>query len=363
MDENSSNNRNLSSLVKYLQVVLFTVVMLYLGKPLFIPLFFGLLVALLLYPVCHWLEKKHWPRSLSIGLLLTLVVLAFLTLIGLLGMEMNTFVQDIPKISQRLAQIADTFQNWIERSYGMTRDTQSRWIDKMLVDTGRNLSSTLRGLLNGTISTVFMLVMIPIYAALFLYHRSTFVQFLNRLAGEKLRPRIQTIFRQSILSYFNYVKGTLIVYCIVGVLNTIGLFALGIPDAILYGMLTSFMMVIPYIGIFISAAIPVSIALITKDSAWYPVAVITVFAFIQYLESNVIFPRIVGAQLNLSTMSTLIAIIAGTLLWGLSGMILFTPFLAMLKIFCDNIPELQPLSILLNRSYGYKGKDAQTSAA
>ncbi len=359
MNEYSSSNRNLNAVAKYLQIVLFTFVLLYLGRSLFIPLFFGLLVALLLYPVCHWLEKKHWRRSLSIGLLLSLVILVFLSLIGLLGFEMNTFVRDIPRVSQRLAQLADTLQNWIELNYGMARDTQAGWIDKMMADAGNNLSSTLRGLLNSTVSTLIMLVMIPIYAALFLYHRGTFVQFLERLTGEKLRPRIQTILRQSILSYFNFVKGTFFVYCIVGALNTIGLFALGIENALLYGMLTSFMMVIPYIGIFISASIPVSIALVTKDSALYPAAVIAVFAFIQYLESNVIFPRIVGAQLNLSTWATLVAIVAGTLLWGLSGMILFTPFLAILKIVSDNIPEWQPVNILLSRSYGYKGKTVQ----
>ena len=357
MAENTSSARNLSSVAKYLQIVLFAVLLLYLGRSLFIPLFFGLLVALLLYPLSHWLEKKHWSRSLAIAFLLSLVVLVFLALIGLLGMEMNTFIRDIPKISQRLAQLADGLQNWIERKYGMNRDIQAGWVDKMMADAGSNLSSTLRGLLNSTVSTIIMLVMVPVYAALFLYHRGTFVLFLERLAGEGLRPRIQTILRQSILSYFNYVKGTFFVYCIVGALNTIGLLALGIENALLYGMLTSFMMVIPYIGIFISASIPVSIALVTKDSAWYPTAVIAVFAFIQYLESNVIFPRIVGAQLNLSTWATLVAIVAGTLLWGLSGMVLFTPFLAILKIISDNIPEWQPVNILLSRSYGYKGKD------
>jgi len=361
MVEYSSKNQNLTSIVKYLQVVLFTIILLYVGRSLFTPLFFGLLVALLLYPLCHWLEKKHWPRSLAIGLLLSLIVLVFLILISLLVIEMNTFIQDIPQISIKLTLLADNFQNWIEQTYGMARNTQSGWIDKIISNTVNNLTAIIMGLLNSTVSVVFMLVMIPVYAALFLYHRGTFVQFLEGLVEEKLRPQIQTILRQSILSYFKYVKGTFFVYCLVGILNTICLFILGIENALLYGMLTSFMMVIPYVGIFISASIPVSIALVTKDSAWYPVAVIAVFAAIQFLESYVIFPRVVGAELNLSTWATLIAIIAGTLLWGLSGMILFTPFLAILKIISDNIPEWKSLNILLSRSYGYNEKSPEQS--
>ena len=139
------------------------------------------------------------------------------------------------------------------------------------------------------------------------------------------------------------------VYVIVGILNSIGLLALGIEHAILFGMLTAFMTIIPYIGIFLSALLPVSVAWITMDSIWYPVGVVGVFAFVQYLEGNVIFPKVVGSQLNVSTWATLVAMITGGVLWGVSGMMLFIPFAGILKIISDHIPEMQPINILLER--------------
>lgn len=199
-----------------------------------------------------------------------------------------------------------------------------------------------------------MLVMIPIYAALFLYHRETFVRYLELVVGPEHHDKLHTILHESVYSYFKFVKGNFYVYCIVGLLNFMGLLALGIEHALLYGMLTSFMMIIPYVGIFISAAIPVSIALVTKDSVWYPVGVIFVFVFIQYLESNVIFPRVVGTQLNLSTWATLVAIVAATIIWGIAGMVLITPFLSILKIITDHVPAWKALNVLLNRAEGYK---------
>jgi predicted PurR-regulated permease PerM len=135
----------------------------------------------------------------------------------------------------------------------------------------------------------------------------------------------------------------------VGALNSIGLFLLGIEHAFLFGMVTAFMTVIPYIGIFISAALPVTIALITKDSIWHAAGVVLVFSVVQYLEANLIFPKIVGQQLGLSTWSVIVAMIIGTLLWGLAGMILFTPFAAILKIFSDHIDELKMINVLLKR--------------
>lgn len=98
-----------------------------------------------------------------------------------------------------------------------------------------------------------------------------------------------------------------------------------------------------------------SVAFITKDSIWNPIGVIGVFAFVQYLEANVIFPKVVGKQLDLSTWATLVAIVAGGIIWGIAGMILFIPMVAILKIIAQNVPEWEPLYILLNRKE-YKNK-------
>lgn len=78
------------------------------------------------------------------------------------------------------------------------------------------------------------------------------------------------------------------------------------------------MTIIPYLGIIISALLPITIAWITKDSIWYPIGVVGVFILVQYLEANVIFPKVVAKQLNISTWATLVAIIAGGILWGMS---------------------------------------------
>ena len=144
-------------------------------------------------------------------------------------------------------------------------------------------------------------------------------------------------------------RGLHIVYVIVGILNSIGLMALGIEHAILFGMLAAIMTIIPYVGIIVSALLPISIAWITKESIWYPIGVVAIFSFVQYLEANLIFPKVVAAQLKVSTWATLVAIVAGGLLWGVPGMILFIPFVGILKIVSGYVPEWKSLNILLSR--------------
>ena len=350
------HNQTLSKWLSYLQIVIISLLLLYFGKALFVPLLFGLLIAFITYPACKWLEQKHWRRSLAIAAVIFFVIVLFLMLLLLLGYEVNIFLQDVPRIADKLHQYSPGIQDWLKNKTGVSSEAQSNWSGKIISDAQNGFSGTLKTLWATTVSSIFMLVMIPVYASLFLYHRGTFVKYLESIINPAYRDRLHKILHQSIFTYFHFVKGTLFVYLIVGALNSAGLFLLGIQHALLYGMLTAFMTIIPYVGIIISAAMPVTIALITKDSLWYPAGVILIFTFVQYLEANIIFPRVVGTELNLSTWSTLAAIVAGTILWGVSGMILFIPLLAILKIISDQVEDMKSINILLNRKEGYNGK-------
>jgi predicted PurR-regulated permease PerM len=334
----------------YLQLTFFVAAILYFGKTLFIPLFFGLLVAMVMYPVCRWLEQKKWSRALATTVSLTIVILLFAMLLALLVWQFRVFLHDWPQIAHKLEELFTNLQGWVSDQLGITLDVQAGWLRNIAMNAGNIVSGMLQGTLTTTINTSFILFLIPVFAALFLYHRQVFVQYLRVVLPPAYRSRLDTILQQVIHTYFNYIKGMLLVYLIVGALNSIGLLALGIRHAVLFGMLTAFMTIIPYIGIIASALLPISIAWTTKGSVWYPLGVIGVFSFVQYLEANVIFPKVVGAQLNVSTWATLVAILAGGILWGVSGMVLFIPFVAILKIVSDYVEELKGLNLLLTRN-------------
>jgi predicted PurR-regulated permease PerM len=337
------------SALSFLQIALFGTAILYFGRTLFIPLCYGLLIAIVLYPICRWLELHKWPRSLAIAAGLLMVALLFGGLVSLLFFQLDTFRHDLPGLMSKLQPALTEFQQWLESALGITVNTQNNWWQQTTANMGNNTGSIIQSIVAATTGTIFTLFLVPVYAALFLYNRGVFVQFLALLTGEQYRTQLHSILHKTIHTYFNFIKGMLWVYLVVGILNSIGLLALGIPHAILFGMLTAVMTIIPYVGIFISALLPITIAWITKDSLWYPLGVAGVFAFVQYLEANVIFPKIVGTELNISTWATLIAVIAGGILWGVSGMILFIPFVGILKIVLDHTTEWKALHILISR--------------
>ena len=333
------------SVLKYLQVILFSSVILYFGKALFIPLFFGLLIAIVMYPICKWLEGHGWRKPFAITACLLIVTIVFTALFALLAWQLRVFSQDAPAILASLKGLLRQLQTWMIENIGATTDMQNNWSEKLTVAIGSILKSTFQT----TVNTLFILFLTPVYTALLMYHRKVFVQYFKLVAPGKYQQQLDAILQQTIHTYFNYIKGMVLVYLIVGILNSIGLFALGVKHAILFGMLCAIMTIIPYIGIFISALLPISVVWIETGNIWYPVGVIAVFSFVQYLEANVIFPKIVGIQLHVSTLAMLVAVIAGGIIWGVAGMVLFIPFVAILKIISDNIEEWKPINLLLNR--------------
>ncbi len=340
----------LDSYLKYMLIVFVTLAILYIGRALFIPLSFGLLIALILYPLCNWLEKHKWPRSLAIFFLLMLVTILFIGLVWLLIWQFNYLKNDIPFLAEKLRVAWQQLQQWFNDNIGVAFSLETDWLENATQNPGGNMRSFINATFKGLGSFLFALFIIPVFSALFLYHRQQFVQFLKSLFPEKYHQRLHHILHETSYAYYKYIIGLIKVYFIVGALNSIGLLALGIEHAILFGMLSAFMTMIPYVGIIISSLLPITVAWLTKDSLFYPLGVIAVFAFVQYLENIVIFPKVVGRQLNVSTLVILVALIAGGIIWGLSGMILFMPFVAILKIISDDIEELKPLNILLSRS-------------
>jgi predicted PurR-regulated permease PerM len=332
--------------LKYLQIVFFLAVIFYLGKILFIPLFYGLFVATVLYPVCKWLESKGIPKGLAIAFCLLIVTILIGLLLLLFVAEIKAFSEDLPQLQPRIVIAINELQQWLSQRFGISIATQAKWIESA----PEGLKNNAGTFLQATFNTFFIALMVPVYTALFLYGRKTFLRFLEALIRPKYRPQLYLILLSTAQTYHKYIKGMVLVYMMVGALNSIGLLALGVKHAILFGMLTAIMTIIPYVGIIVSALLPISVAWITTGSVWIPLAVVGVFVLVQYLEANVIFPNVVGAELNVNTWATLVSIIVGGIIWGVSGMILFIPFVAILKIVSDHIEDWQPLKILLSRS-------------
>ena len=138
---------------------------------------------------------------------------------------------------------------------------------------------------------------------------------------------------------------------------------LGIDYAILIGIVGALLNVIPYIGGLVAVALPMMVALATKPSPWYVVYILAAYYFIQLIDNNFIVPKIVASKVKINALFAIIVVIAGNALWGIPGMFLSIPLLAIVKLICDHIEPLKALGILLGDTVPPASKTLKTETA
>ncbi|MFD2247066.1 AI-2E family transporter [Pontibacter ruber] len=342
--------------LKLLNYAVLVSVILYFGRSLFVPLSFALLISFVLYPVCRWLEDRRVPRWGAIVLCLLVLMVMVGVLAWLLLSQMMRFGEEWPALQEKLQATWHDLSHYLDQRLGVDILEQNRWLNSMAGNAAANVLKMVQGVLYTSAVSVVLLVLIPLYSALILYYREQLAEALFSLFPQSEHRNIRAILHETITTYYNFIKGMVIVYVVVGVLNSLGLYLLGVPHAIFFGVVASILTFIPYVGIIIGAILPMAVAWITYDSLWYPAGVVAVFSVVQYLEANLIFPWAVSYRLQVNMLFTLLAIVAGGILWGASGMILFIPFLAIIKLIADKHEELRPVSLLLAT-----GKPAKTA--
>lgn len=340
----------MSKILVYSVSILAICLLLHLGQAVFVPLSFALLIACILYPICKWMEGKGLHAVAAIGLSLGLLVVSGIAIGTLMVWQILRFSADWGQLKTKLFETQLQLSKWLTDKLHISLESQQDWLAGVQSNYGNEVIPLLKTTAGGISILIIMLVLIPIIAGLMLYERKRLVQALHLLTPRISMEELRTMLNETVTTYYQFIKGMLVVYFCVGVLNSIGLLLLGIPHAILFGCLAAVLTFIPYVGIMIGASLPIVVSWITFDSIYYPLGVVAIFTFVQYLEANVIFPWAVSSKLNVNTLMTIIAILAGGIIWGSSGMILFIPFLGILKLIADRMPGWSFLSLLLSGS-------------
>jgi predicted PurR-regulated permease PerM len=339
--------RRISGL-EILQYIVLVLVLLYFGKTLFIPLSFAMLLSFILYPICQWMEQKGIHQSAAIGVSLFTVTLFFGALLYLLISQILQFSSEWQTLELKLEESLNQLSIFLTKQFGVNEEKQLNYIKTAINNSGSQILPFLKNTVYSFSESLFSLLIIPIFTAIILSYRQLLVQALYHIFPPNKKEIIHEIIIETIHEYYKFIKGMLVVYLIVGILNSIGLALIGIPYPFLFGFTASILTFIPYVGIMVSSLLPITVAWITFNSIWYPLGVIAIFSVVQVLEAYIIFPYAVGSRLKINTLAILVMIIIGGIIWGASGMILFIPFISIMKLIADRTESLKTLSVLLS---------------
>lgn len=319
---------------------------LYIGSSIIVPLVFATIIAIVLHPVVNRVTRLKMNRIVAIALVLAMAILLIAVFSGLMIRQVNHFGESWPILMEKLSGLMDKFISDAasfyeikpEKIYGWFAVAKGQLLDKSSAAIGETLAIISNGLV--------ALFLIPVYVFMILFYQPLLREFIHKLFSEDKKEKVGKIVSQIKVVLQQYLIGLIIEFVLVAMLNVVALLILGIDYAILLGILGALLNIIPYLGGIISVGLFMLVALITKDPI-YVVYVAAAYTVIQFVDNNYIVPKIVASKVKINALFSIIVVLAGNALWGISGMFLSIPILAIAKLIFDHIASLKPWGFLL----------------
>jgi len=330
------------STVTLFGIVLFVFVLFEL-RSILIPLAFAIMIAILLNPLVNFLTNKKLNRVVAISLALLLAILFVAGVCYFISSQIVKFSENMDTLEKKFSLLFHNLQLWLQNNYSFTINKQKEYLSELSESLKPLIGQTL-GTVLGTLSVVFLL---PVYIFLILYYKTLILNFLYEVFSQRNSEGVSTVLSQTKNAIQSYMVGLLLEAIIIAILNITALLILGVPYAILLGIIGALLNVLPYIGGIVAIILPILIATVTKDGFSTQIWIIVSYSVIQFVDNHIIVPRIVSSQVKINALVTLVIVLLGGSIWGISGMFLSVPFIAVLKIIFDRVDGLKPWGKLL----------------
>lgn len=311
------------------------------------PIAFGFLLSYLFFPIANWLEKKRIPRILAnfiviisgLGLLISLGLFAYGKITPVAG--------DVPRlIEMGMRNLADSISG-VSEHFGFDKN-ETR---ELVRDQASNLVATggafLQDVFTATTSTMVNVGLLPVYIFLFLYYRTKFAYFLLMIFGREHREELIVIMREISKVFSRYIAGVFVVVLILCFINSMGLWIIGLRYPIALGIISALVNFIPYFGTLLGGSVPLLFALVAENDPALALKVVILFIIIQFIENNILTPNIVGGNVQVNPFFIITGLVAASIIWGIPGMLLIVPFLAIVRIVFSHIEAMKPYAFLL----------------
>jgi predicted PurR-regulated permease PerM len=325
-------------------LVLLTVIVVF-GKPFFIPLAFAGLLSMLLLPLAKWLQTKGIHRTLAILLsMLTLVAFSAL-LVAFVSWELSSIVDDASKLERKVAHQYHQARQFIAREFHVSAERQQEIIE----DQQSSSFSTAIALFNGIGPFLANLLLIFVYIFLFMYFRSRIKGFIVRLVPLEQRNNALATIHQAQNVAQQYLTGLSLMIASLWVMYSIGFSIAGVENAILFAIICGLLEIVPFVGNLTGTALTVAMTLIHGGTTNQVIGVVVTYGLVQFIQTYLLEPLVVGAEVKINPLATIVGLAAGELLWGIPGMILAIPLMGIARIICDHVPALQPYAYLMGQ--------------
>ncbi len=321
------------------------------AKVFLAPLVTATILALLVIPVSRKLEAWKINKMVA-SLLSTLLLLLFsFGLIAVLSFQIKSFVDDWAQIKENMKPKIEQAENLIYEYTSVKKEQVEEYKEE------NNVGTVLMSGESGEKAFAFAksffgfvtdYLLVFIYIFFLIHYRRRYKEFILRLFPDEKQEQVHEIFNKTSSIGQDYLMGKLILIFFLSILYSIGLGISGVNNFILVSVIAAFLTLIPFIGNIIGMIIAVAFGFVINGEISVLIGILITFTIVQFVESYIFEPYVVGDKVNVHPFFVILAIILGNLLWGVIGMILAIPVFGILNVLLNNIPVLKPFGYLFS---------------
>ncbi|RYZ20611.1 MAG: AI-2E family transporter [Chitinophagaceae bacterium] len=317
------------------------------GRDIISPLLMAFFLAIMVLPIFRFLRRRKLPEGLAIGLSLLALILVVAGLVWFFSSQISQLVADFPTIKQNVRHHLGSLSHWVETKFNYSTQKQTAFLDQQN-DKLMNWVSGVAGGAASSLTGIFIFVgLLPIYIFLMLYYKNLLLRFVFLWFPQPAHAKVEEAMRESEIIIKSYLVGLAIQITYITILLGGILMLFGIKHAILIGAIFALLNLIPYVGALVGNIIGVLITLSSSSEVGPIFMVLGTIAFVQFLDNNILMPRIVGSKVKINALATIVGVIIAGAIAGISGMFLSLPVIAVLKIIFDRTESMRQWGVLL----------------
>ena len=338
---------NLNTATKSLLFLFLVFAGLYFAKPVLAPFSVAVLLAILFLPLSKKLERKGVSRGLSAFLCVFLLLLAIAGVVALIYTQVAGIAEDAPKLKQNVINGISKLKEYISKAASVSPAQQEEMIKQQQSGgggkTGAIVSSVLGTLSSLLVDTILGLV----YIFLLLYLRQHLKSFLLRLAAPDQKKNADKIITEASGVATKYLTGLAMMIGMLWIMYGVGFSIVGVKNAIFFGILCGLLEIIPFVGNITGTGVTILMSLTQGGGGGMVIGILITYGLVQFLQTYILEPLVVGSEVKLNPLFTILAIVVGELVWGVPGMVVAIPVLGIVKVICDHVEPLKAYGFLI----------------
>jgi predicted PurR-regulated permease PerM len=317
------------------------------GQLIIMPLVLAFFLALMVMPLFRVFRKIKAPELIAI-LLSILCITVIAILIGwLFYAQVTSLLADLPQIERNITRHLDSLSIWISKSFGVSSREQLTFINENSSKFFNFAESAIKGTVTSVPEIFIFFGLLPIYIFLVIWYRNLFLKFAMMWVKPEKHNSLKEVLPQLEKTVQHYLVGLLIQFTYIIILLGVSLILVGIKHGLLIGLLFAILNLIPYLGPLIGNVLGILITLASSDKGTDIFLVFGVITIVQFLDNNILMPRIVGSQVKINALVSILSIFVGGAIAGTAGMFLAMPVIAVLKILFERSEKFNKWAVLL----------------